>query len=93
MEMLPIILEKYKQWNPVRVVIYSDVEAIEGFIYRGTCKKLYMRKVIDAIVKLIESFFELFDVAIRYIGEQKSYNIFYNATHTASRKTIGKKRR
>lgn len=93
LEALPNILDKYKLWKPSRVVIYSDVEAIGSFIYRGIGKKLYMRRVIDEIKQLMESFCDLFDVEIRYIGEQRKYNIFYNATHSASRRVIGKKRR
>ncbi|KRE94910.1 hypothetical protein ASG89_31970 [Paenibacillus sp. Soil766] len=93
LDLLPNILDRYRQWNPTRVVIYSDVEAIEDLIYKGTSKKLYMRREIEEIKRLMESFSDLFDVVINYIGEQRSYNIFYNATHTASRKAIGKKRR
>jgi len=90
LEALPNILVEYKYWKPSKVVVYSDVEAIENFIYRGTGRKIYMRRAIEEIKQLMDAFTDLFIVEIRYLGDERCYNIYYNAAHKASRNVIGK---
>jgi len=93
LENLPRILEEYKKmsFSPSRVLIYSDTQVIEDFVYNGAGKKAYMREVIAEIRSLLDSLPENLNVQIRYLGEHKKQNIFYKASHNSARKVIGKK--